>query len=112
MYCTYIHTCPTQNNTHFVPHPAFSSQSAGPVDLVEIMLASDGATLHDFIALRYELELELIQTHMAQKPMLHAEVHLLKTPRAVFGCGITILLLSSLAPARSNVDTHSSGKIP
>ena len=35
----------------FVPHPVFSSQSAGSVDLVEIVLASHRATLHDFMAL-------------------------------------------------------------
>jgi hypothetical protein len=36
---------------HFIPHPVFSSQSAGSVDLTEIMLASHRATLHDFMAL-------------------------------------------------------------
>jgi hypothetical protein len=37
----------------FIPHPVFSSQSAGSVDLTEILLASRRATLHDFMALSY-----------------------------------------------------------
>jgi hypothetical protein len=44
---------PTQPNTHVAPHLAFSSQSAGSVDLVEIVLASHQATLLDFMALGY-----------------------------------------------------------
>ena len=36
-----------------IPHPAFSSQSAGSVDSIEILLASHRATLHDFMALSY-----------------------------------------------------------
>jgi hypothetical protein len=38
---------------HFIPHPLFSSQSAGSVDLTEFLLASRRATLHDFMALSY-----------------------------------------------------------
>jgi hypothetical protein len=38
---------------HFAPHPLFSSQSAGSVDLIEVLLASHRATLHDFKALSY-----------------------------------------------------------
>jgi hypothetical protein len=34
----------------FVPHPVFSSQSGGFLDLVEILLASHRATPHDFMA--------------------------------------------------------------
>jgi hypothetical protein len=37
----------------FVPDPVFSSQSAGSVDLTEILLASHRAALHDFMALSY-----------------------------------------------------------
>jgi hypothetical protein len=35
------------------PYPVFSSQSAGSVDPVEIVLASHRATLHGFVALIY-----------------------------------------------------------
>jgi hypothetical protein len=38
---------------HFIPNPVVSSQSAGSVYLVEILLASHRATLHDFMALSY-----------------------------------------------------------
>ena len=38
---------------YFFPHPVFSSQSAGSVDLTEILLASHGAALQDFMALSY-----------------------------------------------------------
>jgi hypothetical protein len=39
--------------TIFFPYPVFSSQSAGSVDLVEILLASNRAALKNFMALSY-----------------------------------------------------------
>ena len=38
---------------HFIPNPVFLSQSAGSIDLTEILLASHGETPHDFMALTY-----------------------------------------------------------
>jgi hypothetical protein len=42
---------PSSAEFHFVQNSVFSSQSAGSVDLVEIVLASNLATLHGFMAL-------------------------------------------------------------
>jgi hypothetical protein len=42
-----------QWNTQLVPHPVFSSQSAGSADLMEILLTSHRVALHDFMALSY-----------------------------------------------------------
>jgi methenyltetrahydromethanopterin cyclohydrolase len=44
---------PTQYKIHVTLHPVLSSQSAGSVDLIEILLASHRVTLHDFMALSY-----------------------------------------------------------
>jgi hypothetical protein len=44
---------PAKVITHLIPYPVFSSKSTGSVDLIEILLASHRATLHDFMALSY-----------------------------------------------------------
>jgi methenyltetrahydromethanopterin cyclohydrolase len=44
---------PTSAEIHFIQLPVFSSQSAGSVDLTEILLAGHRAALHDFMALSY-----------------------------------------------------------
>jgi len=48
-----LHLWPFSKKINFIPHPVFSSQSAGSVDLTGILLASHRATLHDFMALSY-----------------------------------------------------------
>jgi hypothetical protein len=44
---------PVENPFSSLPHPVFSSQSAGSVDLTEILLASRRATHHEFMALSF-----------------------------------------------------------
>jgi hypothetical protein len=44
---------PTQLKILLIRRPVFSSQSAGSVNLTEILLASHRATLHDFMALSH-----------------------------------------------------------
>ena len=53
-------------------------QSTGPLDLAGVAVATPAAVLVKMKALYFcmelELELELIQSHMTQKPMLRGEV--------------------------------------
>jgi hypothetical protein len=43
----------SRRTAHLVQHPVFSSQSAGSVYIIKILLASHRATLHDFKSLSY-----------------------------------------------------------